>query len=249
MSAMSVSSPPHILVVDDDREIREFVARFLREHGMAVTEVTDGGDMSAKLGRGRVDLVVLDIMMPGEDGLTLCRRLRADSMVPIILLTASGGDANRVAGLEQGADDYVTKPFNPRELLARIRALLRRSAMAPAEDMRRSPLYGFGGWRLDVNQRVLTSPDGTLVVLTDHELDLLVVFLENPQQPLTREKLLEYLHGPAINQFDRSIDVHVSRLRRKIEQDPQQPVLITTIRKEGYLFTAPVTSESRSTMS
>nr|WP_298688607.1 response regulator [uncultured Dongia sp.] len=238
---MPPSSTPHILIVDDDRQIRERLAKFLREHGLTVTEAIDGRDMTAKLSRSQVDLIVLDIMMPGDDGLTLCRRLRADNTIPIILLTASDGDADRIVGLELGADDYVTKPFNPRELLARIRALLRRSTMVAASGMRGAPVYQFGGWSLDVNRRLLTSLDGALVVLTSYEFDLLVVFVENPQRPLNREKLLEFLHGRTASQFDRSIDVHVSRLRRKIELDPQQPVLIKTIRNEGYFFTADVT--------
>jgi len=237
---MQKNSIPHILIVDDDQQIRERLAKFLREHGMTVTTESDGRGMSAKLLRGQIDLIVLDIMMPGEDGLTLCRRLRADNAIPIILLTAVNGDADRIVGLELGADDYVTKPFNPRELLARIRALIRRSTMITTTAKGSGPVYQFSGWSLDVNRRLLTSLDGVLVVLTGYEFDLLVVFVENAQRRLSREQLLEYLHGRSLNQFDRSIDVHVSRLRRKIELDPQYPVLIKTIRNEGYFFTADV---------
>jgi two-component system OmpR family response regulator len=196
----------------------------------------------AALKRSPVDLVVLDVMMPGDDGLTLCRRLRADGSIPIILLTALGGDTDRIVGLELGADDYVTKPFNPRELLARIRALIRRSGMAstPQTPRTRSPVHRFSGWLLDINRRSLLSPDNHLVILTSSEFDLLAVFVEHPQHTLSREQLLEYLHGRTVHQFDRSIDVHISRLRRKIEPNPANPTIIKTIRNEGYFFTPSV---------
>ena len=236
---MQKGSTPQILIVDDDPEIRTRLGKFLREHGLGVCEASRGGEVAAVLQRRRIDLVVLDVMMPGDDGLTLCRRLRMDNSIPIILLTALSSDTDRIVGLELGADDYVTKPFNPRELLARIRALIRRSGMASAARQPRAaaPAYNFSGWLLDINRRSLTSPDGHLVVLTSGEFDLLAVFVENPQRALRREQLLEYLHGQVIHQFDRSIDVHVSRLRRKIEPDPANPTLIKTIRNEGYFFT------------
>ena len=232
-------SIPHILIVDDDRQIRTRLGKFLREHGLSVSEAGNGRDMMVALKRRPVDLVVLDVMMPGDDGLTLCRRLRAEDTISIILLTALSGDTDRIVGLELGADDYVTKPFNPRELLARIRALIRRSGMAAATGPSRStpPVYRFAGWSLDINRRSLISCDDVLVVLTSSEFDLLAVFVENPQRALSREQLLEYLHGRATHQFDRSIDVHISRLRRKIEPDPSRPTLIKTIRNEGYFFT------------
>lgn len=234
-----VKAIPHILVVDDDREIRRRLSKFFREHGLSVSEAGNGREMLTILRRGAIDLIVLDVMMPGDDGLALCRQLRATDTIPIILLTALMADTDRIVGLELGADDYVTKPFNPRELLARVRALIRRSSMAAHRAHNNAPpVYRFADWQLDVNKRALKSPDGALVVLTSSEFDLLVVFLENPQQALKREQLLEALHGLSTTQFDRSIDVHVSRLRRKIEPDPQNPILIKTIRHEGYFFAA-----------
>lgn len=239
---MQVGSTPQILIVDDDPEIRTRLGKFLRDHGLGVCEASRAGEVAAVLRRRQIDLVVLDVMMPGDDGLTLCRRLRADNGIPIILLTALSSDTDRIVGLELGADDYVTKPFNPRELLARVRALIRRSGMASTSRPPRpvAPTYRFSGWLLDVNRRSLTSPDGHLVVLTSGEFDLLAVFAENPQRALSRDLLLECLHGQVIHQFDRSIDVHVSRLRRKIEPDPANPALIKTIRNEGYFFTPSV---------
>ncbi|MGF1630035.1 MAG: response regulator [Kiloniellaceae bacterium] len=230
---------PQILIVDDDPEIRTRLGKFLRDHGLGVSEAGNGQEMTAALRRSQLDLVVLDVMMPGGDGLTLCRQLRADSTVPIILLTALGGDTDRIVGLELGADDYVTKPFNPRELLARIRALIRRSGMASTLRTKRTtpPIHRFSGWQLNVNRRSLLSPAGHLVILTSSEFDLLAVFVEHPQRTLSREQLLECLHGRAVHQFDRSIDVHISRLRRKIEPNPGNPTLIKTIRNEGYFFT------------
>lgn len=235
-------SAPQILIVDDDPEIRSRLGKFLRGHGLGVHEAGRAGEVAGLLQRHQVDLVVLDVMMPGDDGLTLCRRLRQDSSIPIILLTALSGDSDRIVGLELGADDYVTKPFNPRELLARIRALIRRVGMASSPRRQRPavPAYRFSGWQLDINRRSLTSPEGNLVVLTSGEFDLLAVFVEHPQRTLSREALLACLHGGAIHQFDRSIDVHISRLRRKIEPDPATPTLIKTIRNEGYFFTPSV---------
>lgn len=235
---------PQILIVDDDPEIRTRLGKFLRDHGLSVCEASRAGEATSVLQRGGIDLVVLDVMMPGDDGLTLCRRLRADNDIPIILLTALSSDTDRIVGLELGADDYVTKPFNPRELLARIRALIRRSGMASPEKSPRpaAPAFRFSGWLLDINRRSLTSPAGHLVVLTSGEFDLLAVFVENPQRVLSREQLLGYLHGRIVQPFDRSIDVQVSRLRRKIEPDPANPKLIKTIRSEGYFFTPDVGS-------
>jgi two-component system OmpR family response regulator len=239
---MQQGSTPQILIVDDDPEIRMRLGKFLREHGLDVSEAGSGQEMTAILRRKQVDLVVLDVMMPGDDGLALCRRLRTDNTIPIILLTALSGDTDRIVGLELGADDYVTKPFNPRELLARIRALIRRSGMAstPRTPRTRPPIHRFSGWLLDINRRSLISPDDHLVILTSSEFDLLAVFVEHPQRTLSREQLLECLHGRAIHQFDRSIDVHISRLRRKIEPNPANPTIIKTIRNEGYFFTPSV---------
>ena len=239
---MQQGSTPQILIVDDDPEIRTRLGKFLSDHGLDVSEAGNGQEMTAILRRKQVDLVVLDVMMPGDDGLALCRRLRTDNTIPIILLTALSGDTDRIVGLELGADDYVTKPFNPRELLARIRALIRRSGMASTSRMPRTrpPIHRFSGWQLDINRRSLMSPDDHLVILTSSEFDLLAVFVEHPQRTLSREQLLECLHGRAIHQFDRSIDVHISRLRRKIEPNPANPTIIKTIRNEGYFFTPSV---------
>lgn len=237
---------PHILIVDDDTAIRSMLSKFLRDHGLVVSTGSCGSDMFAVLKRGNIDLVLLDIMMPGEDGLTLCRRLREhNAPPPVILLTAIDGEADRIIGLELGADDYVTKPFSPRELLARIRAVLRRTDGNKAEAAPKKPYrYQFSGWTIDINRRTLLSPDQTLIVLTSTEFDLLTVFVENPQKPLSRDQLSDILHGRGSSQTDRSMDVQISRLRRKIEPDPQNPDLIKTLRNEGYFFTPDVVPES-----
>lgn len=232
---------PHILVVDDDQRIRSMLASFLRDHGLRVSQAGDGRQMFTVLEAARIDTVVLDVMMPGEDGISLCRRLRSESTVPIILLTAVSGETDRIVGLEVGADDYVTKPFNPRELLARIRAVLRRVAMLSAGPREsRQAIYRFNGWRLDPTRRTLHSPGGALTDLTSGEFDLLAAFAEHPQRVLTRDQLLDLARGRSAAGFDRSIDVQISRLRRKIEDNPQDPSLIKTVRNEGYYFAADV---------
>ena len=233
----------HVLVVDDDQRIRTMLARFLVDHGLRVSQARNGVEMFQICADARIDVIVLDIMMPGEDGLSLCRRMRAESAVPIILLTAMNADTDRIIGLEIGADDYVVKPFNPRELLARIRAVTRRMmAGSIAPQHRGSSAYNFEGWVLDANRRTLVSPDGALTDLTSGEVDLLLVFLEHPQLVLNRDQLLDLAHGRSSQAYDRSIDVQISRLRRKIEANPQTPVLIKTVRNEGYFFTATVAS-------
>jgi two-component system OmpR family response regulator len=230
---------PHVLIVDDDREIRRLVSRFLSENGMRASAVGDAAEAERALAGGGVDLVVLDLMLPGEDGLSFARRLRQSSAVPILMLTARGEDTDRIVGLEIGADDYLAKPFNPRELLARVRAVLRRSGeSAPRQGKAR--LHVFAGWRLDTVRRELRRADGTLVPMTDTEFDLLSVFAEMPQRVLSRDQLLDRLRGRVAQAFDRSIDVAVMRLRRKIETDPTQPVLIKTVRNGGYVFTPEV---------
>jgi len=233
---------PHLLIVDDDREIRDLVSRFLAKHGYRVDTAADGREMDRLLAAGRFDLLVLDLMLPGEDGLSLCRRLRAESGLPIILLTALGEETDRIVGLEMGADDYLGKPFNPRELLARIKAVLRRAdgiARRPESDGS-AVTVGFEGWRLDHAKRELRSADGVLTPLSSGEFDLLLAFVEHPQRVLTRDQLLDLTKGRSAQPFDRSIDVQLSRLRRKIEADPKDPTLIKTVRNEGYIFTAPV---------
>lgn len=235
-----MSRSPHILIVDDDREIRNLLMRFLTEHGFRVTPAADGRGMMAALKNGRFDLIVLDLMLPGEDGLQLCRKLRQDLPVPILMLTALSSETDRITGLELGADDYLTKPFSPRELVARIRAILRRAATASASEKDRPLAYAFAGWLLEIGKRHLRSPDGTLLPLTSGEFDLLLAFAEHPQRVLSREQLLDLTRGRSSVLFDRSIDVQVSRLRRKIEVEPNLPELIKTVRSGGYIFTPDV---------
>ena len=245
---MNNSTNIHVLIVDDDQRIRTMLARFLTDQGLRVHQAGDGREMFARCANTRTDVIVLDIMMPGEDGLSLCRRMRAQSAVPIILLTAMADDTDRIIGLEIGADDYVVKPFNPRELLARIRAVTRRLGAASINAERPvAAIYEFAGWQLDASRRSLTSPAGVLTDLTSGEFDLLLAFLEHPQRSLTRDQLLDLAHGRLNQSYDRSIDVQISRLRRKIEIDPQAPVFIKTIRNEGYFFTAPVIMQREST--
>ena len=230
---------PHILVVDDDREIRRLVSRFLSENGYRATEARDVPEAEAALAAGKFELVVLDLMMPGEDGLSFARRLRARDSIPIVMLTARGEETDRIVGLELGADDYLPKPFNPRELLARVRAVLRRAAdRAEPEVKPRS--FRFLGWTLDSARRELRRPDGALVPTTDAEFDLLLAFVERPQRTLSRDQLLDLARGRQAQLFDRSIDVAVMRLRRKIEPDPAKPEIIRTVRNGGYLFAADV---------
>ncbi len=229
---------PHILVVDDDRDIRELLSRFLRGHSFRVTLAADGREMRRALDDWRIDLVVLDLMLPGENGLTLCRNLRAKSMLPVIMLTAKGEETDRIVGLEMGADDYLAKPFNPRELLARIRAVLRRAEGAPQKDAHRDhSVADFAGWRFDIRRRQLKSPENLTVDLTTGEFELLVALVDNPQRVLSREQLLDLARGRDAPAFDRSVDMQVSRLRQKIEIDPKAPELIKTVRGGGYLFT------------
>lgn len=236
-----MAASPHILVVDDDREIRALLARFLARHGYRVETAADGRAMFRALEAGRFDLLVLDLMLPGEDGLSLCRRVRTESSLPIVMLTAVGEDTDRIVGLEMGADDYMAKPFNPRELLARIRAVLRRGggAAGPGEAAAGRAL-AFDGWRLDTARRELRDPDGALVDLTAGEFDLLAALAERPNRVLSRDALLDLTRGRAAVPFDRSIDVQVSRLRRKIEADPREPARIKTVRGGGYVFAARV---------
>src|SRR5262245_19514698 len=230
-----MDAAPHILIVDDDRDIRELLSDYLARHGCRVEVAADGKAMFEALDAWRIDLVVLDLMLPGEDGLSLCRRLRATSDVPVIMLTAIGDEPDRVVGLELGADDYVSKPCYPRELLARIRAVLRRRApAAPVSGVR----LAFDGFVLDVSSRTLIASDGSTTELTSGEFDLLRVLVERPQQVLSREQLLDLTRGRDAAPFDRSIDSQISRLRRKIEADPSQPALIKTVRNGGYSFVA-----------
>lgn len=225
----------HVLVVDDDLETGILLARFLQKHSYRVTTVLNGVEMWKALASEPADLIILDVMLPGEDGLTLCRKLRETSQVPIIMLTAMGDETDRIVGLEIGADDYLPKPFSPRELLARAKAVLRRTS-GPAGRGATGKAVKFSGWRLDLVRRELVSPDGAVTELTGGEYDLLVAFVEHPQRVLSRDQLLDLARGRTASSFDRSIDVQVSRLRRKLEGDPQRQTLIKTIRGAGYLF-------------
>ena len=238
-----MDTSPHILVVDDDREIRDLLARFLAKHALRVTTARDGAEMMRVLDDRRVDLVVLDLMLPGEDGLSLTRRLRAEGrLIPIVMLTAMGEDTDRIVGLEMGADDYLPKPFNPRELLARIKAVLRRgqAAAEAAEERVTGSRLAFSGWTLDLTSRDLLSPEGVVVVLSAGEFDLLQAFVEHPRRVLSRDQLLDLARGRTAMPFDRSVDIQVSRLRRKLGDDAKDPQMIKTVRGGGYLFTPTV---------
>ncbi len=226
------SETTKILVVDDDPALRDLLGRYLREQGYDVNLVGDGPAMDRYLGENRPDLIVLDLMLPGEDGLAIAKRLRVDEGPPIIMLSARGEDVDRIVGLEVGADDYLAKPFNPRELLARIRAVLRRGA---EQGKAAGPALRFGPYRIDTARRRLFR-EGEPVALTSGEYALLEAFAQHPNRVLSRDQLVDLLKGYERSPFDRSVDVRVTRLRRKIEPDPGHPVYITTVWGEGYLF-------------
>lgn len=226
---------PHLLVVDDDRETRDLLSMYFREEGFDVDAVKDGPDMDAWLGNHATNLVILDLMLPGEDGLSLARRLRADHELPIVMISARGEEIDRIIGLEVGADDYLPKPFNPRELLARVRAVLRRSGPA-AEPQRSDQSFEFGPFRFDPDIRLLQK-DGEDVDLSRAEFDLLHVFIDHPNRVLSRDSIMDLLDGRERDPFDRSIDVRVTRLRHKIEDEPSRPRYIRTVWGVGYQFT------------
>jgi two-component system, OmpR family, response regulator len=229
-----------ILFVEDDRDIRTLLADFLVREGFAVEVAEDGAAVDRVLARMKPDLVILDIMLPGEDGLSICRRLRTRSAVPVIMLTARNDDIDRIVGLELGADDYLGKPFNPRELLARIRAILRRVARPPSAAPARRR-RSFAGFVVDLDARSVDTKDGTRVPLTSAEFDLLACMVERPRRVLTRDQLLDWTRGRNADPFDRTIDVTVSRLRKKLESaDPAAVTVVTTVRNGGYLFSAEV---------
>lgn len=232
---------PHILVVDDDREIRELLSRFLERNQFRVTAVRDAREARRAWPAGHYQLVVLDLMLPGEGGLDFARWLRGASNVPIVMLTAMGEETDRIIGLELGADDYVPKPFNPRELLARVRAVLRRAGDGPTARIDAgSHGIRFGGWVLEPARRRLLNPDGAEVALTGGEYDLLLALVERPNRVLTRDMLLDLLRGRQAGPFDRAIDVAISRLRRKLEDDGRNAQLIKTVRGGGYVLAASV---------
>lgn len=242
-------SAERILVVDDDAELRTLLADYLRKHGFEPEVAKDGAELTEALKRRPVDLIVLDVMMPGEDGFTLCRNLRARSAIPIVMLTARAEDTDRIVGLELGADDYLAKPFNPRELVARIKNVLRRTHEArqlsqagaePAPAVRR---YRFRGHELDLLTRTLVTAEGARVTLTGAEFKLLRAFVDRPQRVLSRDQLMELCAGREIDPFDRSIDVLVSRLRQRLGDDARSSAIIKTVRSEGYVLVADVERE------
>lgn len=233
---------PHILVVDDEEDIRSLLTGFFRKHGHEVSVATDGESLFATLELQQIDLVILDVMLPGEDGFSLCRQLRATSKIPVIMLTAVADHVDRVVGLEIGADDYLVKPFDARELLARVKAVLRRTTQTDpvARSTTTRPVLSFAGWRLDIAKRELRSADNTLTILSSNEFDLLLVFAEHPQRVLTRDQLLDLARGSAYEVYDRSIDVQVARLRRKLDTDTDVESVVRTVRGGGYMFTPQV---------
>jgi two-component system OmpR family response regulator len=236
---------PHILIVDDHREIRDLVSRVLTKEGFRVSTAADGRAMRKLLDDSRIDLILLDLMLPGEDGLSLCRSLRANSNIPIIMLTAKGEEVDRVIGLEMGADDYLAKPFGSRELVARIKAVLRRShePMPEGASERRPKRYRFDRWALDTGARELLRNDGVTVPLSTGEYDLLIALVERPQRVLNRDQLLDLARGRSTAGLDRSVDTQVSRIRKKLELDPGDPHIIKTVWGGGYIFTPAVTQE------
>ncbi|WP_395064830.1 response regulator [Paraburkholderia silvatlantica] len=236
----------HVLIVDDDRGIRELVGAYLEKNGMRVSLAANGREMRSVLEGGAPDLIVLDLMMPGDDGLVLCRELRASKFraVPVVMLTARSEETDRIVGLEMGADDYLPKPFAVRELFARIRSVLRRTRMLPPgmEVSESAQLLAFGDWRLDTTARHLLDAEGTIVALSGAEYRLLRVFLDHPQRVLTRDQLLSLTQGRQADAFDRSIDLLVSRLRQRLRDEAREPRYIKTLRSEGYVFSSAVTT-------
>jgi two-component system OmpR family response regulator len=236
-----MENAPHILIVDDDREIRDLLSRFLEKQGLRVSAARDAREARRLWPLGRYHLVVLDLMMPGESGLDFARWLRTQSDVPIVILTAMGEETDRIVGLELGADDYLAKPFNPRELLARIRAVLRRaSGDGTAAKEPPAKVIKFSGWTLEPTRRRLLNPDGVEVPLTGGEYELLLVLLDRPNRVLTRDMLMDLLRGRQAGPYDRAIDVAVSRLRRRLEDDGRNPALIKTVRGGGYVLATTV---------
>ncbi len=240
-----MSETMNILIVDDDKDIRDLVGDFLSQYGFKTLLAGDGKEMHRILDSETVNLLILDVMLPGDDGFELCRQVRTKSNLPIIMLTAIGEETDRIIGLEMGADDYLAKPFNPRELLARVKAILRRttdvtSETETADEEEPSSVAKFDGWRLDTAGRQLLSADDLEITLSAGVYDLLVAFVENAQRVLSRDQLLDITRNREAGPFDRSIDVQISRLRHKIESDPKKPTLIKTVRGGGYIFTAKI---------
>src|SRR5450756_855351 len=239
-----MDTPDHILIVDDDAEIRSLLGEYLRKNGYHAGVAANGKALWAALARGAPDLIVLDLMLPGDDGLTLCRKLRTDSDTPVIMLTARGEETDRIVGLEMGADDYLAKPFSPRELLARIKSVLRRTRSLPrnlcADDAR---AIAFAGWRLDTVARHLVSHKGVITSLSGAEFQLLKIFLSHPNHVITRDQLMLLSKGREAEALDRTIDIQVSRLRHRLGDDPADPQIIKTVRGEGYVLAVTIEAE------
>ncbi|HEV8261640.1 MAG TPA: response regulator [Burkholderiales bacterium] len=234
-----------VLIVDDDEDIRKLLEEYLRKNGFEAQAVADGPAMREALAVKPASLVVLDLMLPGEDGLSLCRQLRARSQVPVLMLTAKGDPVDRIIGLEAGADDYLAKPFDPRELLARIRSVLRRAKALPADTEINAPdSFSFSGWRLDTRERNLRAPDGVVVPLSGAEYRLLLVFLQNPNAILSRDQLSNFTFGRDADPLDRTIDMQVSRLRERLRDEAREPAIIKTVRSKGYVLAVRVESQS-----
>lgn len=241
-----MNTSDHILIVDDDAEIRSLLREYLQKQGYRVTAVADGRGLRSAVDTSRPDVIILDLMLPGEDGLALCRELRARSEVPIIMLTARGDETDRIVGLELGADDYVAKPFSPRELLARIKSVLRRARSLPDNlKPEEAGWFRFAGWTLDVATRNLTSPQGVVVALSGTDFRLLRVFLDHANRVLTRDQLADLMLSRDAGPYDRAIDVQVSRLRQRLGEDAKEPAIIKTVRGQGYVFAARVESGPR----
>ncbi len=234
-----------ILIVDDDEDIRKLLEEYLRKNGFDAQAVADGPAMREALAARPASLVVLDLMLPGEDGLSLCRQLRARSQVPVLMLTAKGDPVDRIIGLETGADDYLAKPFDPRELLARIRSVLRRAKALPADTEINVPeSFSFSGWRLDTRERNLRAPDGVVVPLSGAEYRLLLIFLQNPSTVVSRDQLSNFTFGRDADPLDRTIDMQVSRLRERLRDEAREPAIIKTVRGKGYVLAVRVESQS-----
>ena len=241
LNTQAMTDQPHLLLVDDERSIREPLAQFLTKQGFRVTQAADAEAARTRLAAYAIDLAILDIMMPGEDGLSLTRHVRATSDVPVILLTARSEETDRIVGLEMGADDYVVKPFSPRELATRVKVVLRRAAAGGARlHPPEAHAYGFAGWVLKTGERALVDRDGVSVALSTGEYNLLLALVQRPRQVLTRDQLLDLTQGREAAAFDRAIDNQVSRLRRKIEPDPKNPDIIKTVWGGGYTLAAEV---------
>ena len=235
---MTETQSPHILIIDDEREIRRPLAKYLGDAGYRVSQAEDGREMDKIMAKAKIDLIVLDVLMPGEDGFSICKRLQATTRIPIILLTALKDDTDRIVGLELGADDYVSKPFNPRELQARIKTVLRRTLMLPPRAERMSGTVRFDRWRFDLSQKQIVGPNELVVPLSSGEHALLLALIEHAGTALTRDQLMDLTRGVSAPVFDRRIDNQISRLRRKLEKDTKNPVIIQTKWGGGYVFAA-----------